>query len=361
MAATPSITKADVEAAIRDLQARRVNPSVRLIRRALGNRGSNEVILRLRAEILGLPDRADDAAPPANLLLRIQDVAPDLWKSAVQDARAAVATEITRLNDQLQLAQTQAGEAAQLLEERQAQLAQESQERERLATRLAELHAATQVLGDRQGAVEAGLGRQADGVADLRAVITGQGAAFQSLFLEADERWRREAAVAADRSATERARIAELQVGLDEARNQVLAQKAATAAAEARAKQAEDLLGQAHEERQAAGRDLEEARKEGRNLAETLAGAAARIEDLSARQVALVEQVAQLRRELAQAQATGAALAAERDAAVAERADMEERLVQGMTDGTGSILEQLGRLQEALADIGTRLPASGRA
>lgn len=233
MAATATISKDDVQQAIAGLQERRINPSVRTIRRALGNRGSNELIMRFRGEILGVPDKTDEAKPPTNLMLRIQDVAPELWRAAVGDARAAVAADLKRLDEQLRLSQGQTMEAAQLLAETQQQLTQERSERERLAQTLTEQAQATALVADRQTGVEQGLVRHGDAIADLRSTISGEGEVVRSLLIEAQGRWAAEAAAWATRTAEDHRRMADLQGELARAQVDAAASRqAATAASE---------------------------------------------------------------------------------------------------------------------------------
>lgn len=378
MAATATISKDDVQQAIAGLQERRINPSVRTIRRSLGNRGSNELIMRFRAEILGVPDKTDEAKPPTNLMLRIQDVAPELWRAAVGDARAAVAADLKRLDEQLRQSQGQALESAQLLTEIQQQLALERSERERLAQALTEQSNATALVADRQTGVEQGLARHGDAIADLRSTLTGEGEAYRSLLIEAQGRWATEASAWAARTAEDHRRMADLQGELARAQADAAASRqAATAAAERESRCRQEMA------------DIERARRDAVVTAERIrveaAAAAAAATTTSERQEATISaqaaliadlrgqgaeqqerlklnalRIEKLGADLAAAQAALAVRVEERDALVTELGIVRDHLAVAVRDGHAGIMASLdlvrGRLDALMPKPPTEEP-----
>lgn len=351
--ATPTrITIDDVRHAISGLQAQHRTPSVRLIRRALGNRGSNETIMRLKDEILGVPASTDDAKPPTNLLLRIQDVAPELWRAAVTDAKAAVAQDLRQLEEALRGSQAQAAESAQQLDEAQRQLATERSEREALAAAVQAQAGATQTFAERQSATSQHLVQQGDAIADLRATVGGQGEAFRTLLQEAQGRWAAEATAWAARTAADLDRIAELRETVARLQAERDAQHQAAVAAEARAAAAQARADAAERARATAEGAAAAATTESERRGATITAQTAHIAELRAAGSEAAERIRQQAfQQTQQAEALAAAQRALADALAAGAAADHERSV---------LLERLAAdhaaLRVDLATIATQIP-----
>ena len=117
-----TLTRVDVEAALAQVQADGRPPSIRAVAAAIaassGRRPSFSTISRLLAEIRST--QVAETPPPPVLAQQFTGAIPEIWRQALDQARAAVAADVVEMERRHQEAVVQVRELQDLLDDAQA-------------------------------------------------------------------------------------------------------------------------------------------------------------------------------------------------------------------------------------------------